>query len=98
MCLSITFPEQVQILRGHTGLVKGVTWDPVGRYLASQADDKSLRIWRTTDWTTEEKIIDPFSEVRIFLDHSDPVFNLLATVCFQAENDIFRVASKSMFG
>ena len=28
--------EQVAVLRGHTGLVKGVTWDPVGKYLASQ--------------------------------------------------------------
>ena len=30
------FAEQVAFLRGHTGLVKGVTWDPVGKYLASQ--------------------------------------------------------------
>lgn len=28
--------EQLAVLRGHTGLVKGVTWDPVGKYLASQ--------------------------------------------------------------
>ena len=25
------------ILRGHTGLVKGVAWDPAGRFIASQA-------------------------------------------------------------
>ena len=30
------FAEQVAVLKGHTGLVKGVTWDPVGTYLASQ--------------------------------------------------------------
>ena len=53
------------MLRGHTGLVKGVTWDPVGRYLTSQADDKSLRIWRTSDWTTEERIVDPFADVSV---------------------------------
>ena len=38
--LNFHFPfsilEQVACLRGHTGLVKGVTWDPVGKYLASQ--------------------------------------------------------------
>ncbi len=28
--------EQVTVLKGHAGLVKGVTWDPVGKYLASQ--------------------------------------------------------------
>ena len=30
------FSEQIAVLKGHTGLVKGVTWDPVGKYLASQ--------------------------------------------------------------
>ena len=33
LCL---FSEQIAVLKGHTGLVKGVTWDPVGKYLASQ--------------------------------------------------------------
>jgi len=53
----------VAVLRGHTGLVKGVTWDPVGKYLASQSDDKSLRIWRTRDWQQEAVITEPFKEV-----------------------------------
>ena len=33
------FPEQLQIIKGHEGLVKGVTFDPVGKYLASQVRD-----------------------------------------------------------
>ena len=34
--------EQVAVLKGHSGLVKGVTWDPVGKYLASQVSKQLL--------------------------------------------------------
>lgn len=44
-------------------MVKGLTWDPVGKYIASQADDHSLRVWRTVDWQMEANITKPFSEV-----------------------------------
>ncbi|QQP57887.1 Protein HIRA [Caligus rogercresseyi] len=46
-------PEVIKILKGHTGLVKGVIFDPVGKYLASQSDDKTMRLWRTTDWEVD---------------------------------------------
>jgi protein HIRA/HIR1 len=36
-------PASIAVLRGHSGHVKGVTWDPVGKYLATQSADKSLR-------------------------------------------------------
>lgn len=62
--LSSWGPEMVACLRGHTGLVKGLTWDPVGKYIASQADDHSLKVWRTVDWQMEANITKPFSEVR----------------------------------
>ena len=52
----------VATLRAHTGLVKGVVFDPVGKYLASQSDDRSLRVWRTSDWREEVAVTAPFEE------------------------------------
>ena len=59
------------MLKGHTGLVKGVTWDPVGKYLSSQSDDRSLRIWRTVDWQQEAVIKKPFKDVICFFNNSN---------------------------
>jgi protein HIRA/HIR1 len=28
--------EKLYVINGHQGFVKGLTWDPVGKYLASQ--------------------------------------------------------------
>jgi len=55
--------EQASVLRGHSGMVKGVTWDPIGKYLASQSDDRTARIWRTYSWKAEAVIDEPFKEV-----------------------------------
>ena len=52
----------VRTLRSHSGLVKGVAFDPVGKYLATQSDDKTLRIWRISDWKEEEVVKEPFKE------------------------------------
>ena len=59
--------EILKKLKGHTGLVKGVSFDPIGKYLASQSEDKSLRIWRTSDWKEEKAITEPFLEVSVLL-------------------------------
>jgi len=56
------FPTVHKVLTGHTGLVKGVSWDPIGKYLSSQSDDKSLRIWRTSDWQTDTVVTTPFKD------------------------------------
>ena len=56
------FSDIVTVLKGHTGMVKGVTWDPVGKYLASQSDDKTLRVWRTSDWQQESAVSEPFAD------------------------------------
>jgi len=45
---------------GHESFVKGVAWDPVGTYLASQGDDKSVHVWRCEDWSRVAVIRQPF--------------------------------------
>lgn len=55
-------PELVRKLDAHAGFVKGVVFDPVGQYLATQADDNSLKIWRTDDWQLERDITEPFED------------------------------------
>jgi len=64
---SLSFVEQATVLQGHSGMVKGVTWDPIGKYLASQSDDRTVRIWRTYSWKPEAVVSDPFKEVCVML-------------------------------
>ena len=41
----------VQTLTGHTGYVNSVSWSPDGSYLASCANDNTIKIWDTTTGT-----------------------------------------------
>lgn len=34
----------------------------VGKFIASQSDDKSVRIWKTSDWSCQSTITEPFDE------------------------------------
>lgn len=34
----------------------------VGAFLASQSDDRTIRVWRTKDWGCEKVISEPFDE------------------------------------
>ena len=52
--------QKVHTLKGHTSFVKGVAWDPIGKYLATQADDKSCIVWRVDDWSVVSKITEPY--------------------------------------
>ncbi|CAF0812323.1 unnamed protein product [Adineta steineri] len=47
-------------LRGHTGLVKGLAWDPTGLLLASQSSDGTVKVWSSTTWKCEQTIKEPF--------------------------------------
>ncbi|KAL9541248.1 hypothetical protein MBANPS3_009229 [Mucor bainieri] len=52
--------EQVTKIDQHSDFVKGVTWDPAGKFLASQSDDKMVKVFRTSDWGLETDLISPF--------------------------------------
>ena len=53
--------RSVSVLHGHENWVRGLSWDPVGKYLASSGDDNALILWRTSDWKLERRITGPFS-------------------------------------
>ena len=52
----------ITVLQEHTSFVKGVVWDPVGKYLASQSDDRSLVIRTVEGWETVSCIKEPFEK------------------------------------
>jgi protein HIRA/HIR1 len=54
--------ERLRKLDLHQGFVKGVCWDPVGEFLATQSDDRSVKIWKTTDWSLEAEVKKPFED------------------------------------
>lgn len=56
------YSERLRRLDNHQGFVKGVSWDPVGEFLATQSDDRSVKIWRTTDWELEAEVKKPFEK------------------------------------
>lgn len=58
----ILLSERLRKLDQHQGFVKGVCWDPVGEFMATQSDDKTVKIWRTTDWQLEAEIRKPFED------------------------------------
>ena len=41
----------LQVLEGHHGMAKGVAWDPIGRYIASQGDDRAVLVWESREWS-----------------------------------------------
>ena len=69
----------VHVLSGHTNWVKGVAWDPTGRYLASASEDRRVIVWRVggadntsagsrassgmSTWEVEAEINTPFEGV-----------------------------------
>lgn len=55
-------PREVAVLVGHTSLVKGVAWDPIGSYLVTQSDDKSVIVWHVGTWKVARRISGLYSK------------------------------------
>ena len=36
--------QKLATLEGHKSYVKGIAWDPIGKYLASQSDDRTVKV------------------------------------------------------
>lgn len=57
--------ERVRVITGHQGFVKGVVWDPIGRYLATASDDKTMKFWQVGgDWSLQKTVSKPFETSR----------------------------------
>lgn len=61
--------EKLRCIDIDGAVVKGLTWDPAGQYLAVQvfipltkSDDKSVRILRTSDWEEQIEITSNFTQ------------------------------------
>ena len=50
----------ITVLQEHTSFVKGVVWDPVGKYIASQSDDRSVVVRTVEGWETVSHVKEPF--------------------------------------
>lgn len=48
-------------LLGHETIVKGVAWDPIGRFLVSQTSSEVI-VWETSGWKLCKRITGPFKE------------------------------------
>lgn len=54
---TVMSPYKTLGVKEHTSTVKGVAFDPAGKYIASSGDDPSLCIWRAfDDWGLENKV------------------------------------------
>lgn len=52
--------ERKKELTSHASSVKGITFDPAGKYFATASDDRTLKVWRTNDYVCEATISHPF--------------------------------------
>lgn len=81
--------RRLKVLDGHESFVKGLAWDPVGKYLATQSDDRTVIIWRVEDWTQLEVVTEPFkhwigSTFSLRPSWSPDGQYLIAVNCFQS--------------
>lgn len=57
--------KEVQVLKGHRGKVKTITFSPDGNYLASACDKRDLYVWNTSDYSVKTKAWGSFHDATI---------------------------------
>ena len=52
----------VKVLEENKGAIKGIAWDPIGKYIATHTS-RAVSLWRVENWTLEHTISRHFSKV-----------------------------------
>eukprot|EP01080_Neovahlkampfia_damariscottae_P005265 gene5265-8883_t len=58
----ISQKTRIKTLEGHTSHVKGLSFDPIGKYLISQGADKKVIVWNVNNWDKVKEITEPFEK------------------------------------
>lgn len=53
--------ERLKRIEAHQSHVKGITFDPAGKYFATESDDRTIKVWRVSDFSIEKTITGPFN-------------------------------------
>jgi protein HIRA/HIR1 len=58
----ISQKSRIKTLEGHNSLVKGLSFDPIGKYLISQGADQKVIVWNVKNWDKVKEIVEPFEK------------------------------------
>ncbi|WFD49721.1 HIR complex subunit [Malassezia furfur] len=53
--------ERLRTIRAHQGFIKGIAFDPIDQFFATSSDDRTLKVWRTSDGGLEAVVRAPFN-------------------------------------
>lgn len=53
----------IKVLSGHQSFVRGVSFDPIMKYLATYGADNTLILWDTETWTESHRATEPLKEI-----------------------------------
>ena len=53
----------VQTLTKHSSFVKGISFDPIGKYLASCGSDNMVIIWDCDNWSEVQSLSEPMEGI-----------------------------------